>query len=130
MWGLCRCRLSASTARLSKAALHGRPHPAGKPRQPNRQQRHPGLAPDIGVFDECAGRIEVEDVVPSLAADRHVAAPDSGVSPGDPAVRLEFDHLVGAAIRLATLAHRHREEVFELEPVGPNWIPAENPGTV
>jgi hypothetical protein len=48
----------------------------------------------------------------------------------NPSVRLEFDHLVGAAVRLAALAHRHRETVSELELVGPNWIPAEHPGTV
>jgi hypothetical protein len=72
----------------------------------------------------------VEDVAPSLAANRDVAAPGSGGSPGNPAVRLELDHLVGAAVRLAALAHRHRETVSELELVGPNWIPAEHPGTV
>jgi hypothetical protein len=47
-----------------------------------------------------------------------------------PAVRLEFDHLVGAAVRLAALAHRHRENVSELELVGPKRMPAEHPGTV
>jgi hypothetical protein len=65
-----------------------------------------------------------------LAANRDAAAPGSGGSPGNPAVRLEFDHLVGAAVRLAALAHRHRENVSELELVGPKRIPAEHPRTV
>jgi hypothetical protein len=65
-----------------------------------------------------------------LAANTDAATPGSGGSPGNPAVRLELDHLVGAAVRLAALAHRHRETVSELELVGPNWIPAEHPGTV
>jgi hypothetical protein len=82
------------------------------------------------MFDTGSGSIRVEDVAPSLAANREVAAPRSGGSPGDPAVWLEFDNLVGAAVRLATLAHRHREDVSELEPVGANWIPAKHPGTV
>jgi hypothetical protein len=52
-------------------------HPAGKPRQPNRQQRHPGVAPDVGVFDEGAGRIGVEDVVPSTGFPPSIPEPSN-----------------------------------------------------
>ena len=44
-----------------------------------------GVAPDVGVFQKCAGWVRLQDVAPSLAADETVAAPFSS---GDcPAIR-------------------------------------------
>jgi hypothetical protein len=57
------CRSAAKMARLARLrAMAGRIHrESGKP---DRQQRHPGVAPDIGVFDKRGERVAVEDVRP------------------------------------------------------------------
>ena len=117
--------------KVGQAAFHDRSHPSGESGKPDGEQWHMGVAPDVGVFHKCAGWVRLQDVAPSLAADETVAAPfSSGGLPGDPAVRLKFHHLVDTAVRLASLAHSHREGVSQLQPVRPDRIPAQQPRTI